>query len=178
MYLLPLLLVVCACEAYGLTQWGKWQGEINRVRKFPAGEAVVVAAVELLMSLGVTFAGASLLKSLGETFHGRHTYQQAFTTVAYGLSPLFLLRLLDVLPGIYPWVSWSIGIILSAASLYHGVPRMMEPDPPHAFGLYLMSTLLLAVVTGLAQLVTAAYLLGKFPKLQTIISDLTARAPL
>jgi hypothetical protein len=176
-YLLPLLLLVCLCETYGLVQWGKWQGEISRLRRFPVGEAVVVVTAGLLLSVGVAFAGAKLLKSLGETFHGRHTYQQAFTAVAYGLSPLFLLRLLDVVPGISPWVSWSIGIILSAAVLYHGVPRMMEPDPPHAFGLFLMSTILLAVVTGLVRFVTAAYLQGKFPKLQTIISDLAARLP-
>ena len=43
-----------------------------------------------------------MVKSIGETFHGRHTYTQAFTTVAYSLSPLFLLRLLDAFPGVSP----------------------------------------------------------------------------
>jgi hypothetical protein len=176
-YLLPFLLLVAACEAYGLVQWGKWQGEISRLRRFSVGEASVVAGVELLLSIGVVFGGASLVKALGETFHGRHTYQQAFTAVAYGLSPLFLLRLLDLVPAIYPWVSWMIGILLSAAVLYHGVPRMMEPDPPHAFGLYVMSTLLLAVITGLVRFVTTAYLLGKFPTLQAIIEGLFQRPP-
>ena len=74
-------------------------------------------------------------------------------------------------------MSWAIGIILSIAVLYHGVPRMMEPDPSHAFGLYFMSALLLVLVTGLVRFVTAAYLQGKFPKLQAIVSDLAARLP-
>ena len=39
----------------------------------------------------------------------------------------------------------------------------MEPDPSHAFGLYLMSALLLVLVSGLVRFVTAAYLGGKFP---------------
>ena len=81
------------------------------------------------------------------------------------------------LPGISPWVAWAIGICLSVAVLYQGVPRIMEPDPPHAFGLFLMSALLLVLITGLVRFATAAYLQGKFPALQSLISDLAARLP-
>jgi len=176
-YLLPLLLLVAACEGYGLVHWGKWQGEVGRLKKFPVSEAVVVEAGQFLLSLVVVFAGANMIKALGETFRGRHTYAQAFTTVAYGLSPLFLPRVLDAFSGISPWVSWSIGIILSIGVLYQGVPRMMEPDPSHAFGLFFMSALLLVLVSGLVRLVTASCLEGKFAKLQVIISDLAARLP-
>lgn len=176
-YLLPLLLLTSAAEGYGLVHWGKWQGEVGRLKKFPFGEAAIVEAGQVLLSLLVVFAGANLLKAIGETFHGRNTYMQAFTAVAYGLSPLFLLRLLDAFSIISPWVSWSIGILLSVAVLYNGVPRMMEPDPAHAFGLFLMSALLLVLVSGMVRFVTASYLQGKFPKLQVIISDLAARLP-
>jgi hypothetical protein len=176
-YLLPLILLASAAEGYGLVHWGKWQGEIGRIKNVPVREAVIVEAAQFLLALVVVFVGANMIKAIGETFHGRHTYTQAFTTVAYGLSPLFLLRLLDAFSGISPWVSWAIGIILSIAVLYHGVPRMMEPDPPHAFGLFFMSALLLALVTGLVRLVTASYLQGRFAKLQVIVSDLAARLP-
>ena len=176
-YLLPLLLLAAVAEGYGLVQWGKWQNEISRARMFPRSEAGIVEAGQLLLSVIVVFVGANMLKSLGETFHGRNTYTQAFTTVAYGLGPLFLCRCLDAFAGVSPWVSWSIGIILSVAVLYHGVPRMMEPDPAHAFGLFFMSAILLVLVTGLARFVTAAYLQGKFVKLQVIVSDLAARLP-
>ncbi len=176
-YLLPLILLTSIVEGYGLVQWGKWQGEIGRLKKFAVNEAVVVEVAQLLLTLIVVFAGANMIKSIGETFHGRHTYTQAFTTVAYGLSPLILLRVLDAFSGISPWVSWAIGIMLSAAVLYHGVPRMMQPDPSHAFGLFFMSALLLVLVTGLARFITAAYLQGRFSKLQVIISDLAAQLP-
>ena len=176
-YLFPLLLLASAAEGYGLVHWGKWQGEISRIKQFPIREAEVIEAAQFLLALVVIFVGANMIKSIGETFHGRHTYNQTFTAVAYGLSPLFLLRLLDAFPGISPWLSWAIGIILSIAVLYHGVPRMMEPDPPHAFGLFFMSALLLALVTGLVRYATASYLQGKFAKLQVIISDLAARLP-
>jgi hypothetical protein len=176
-YLLPLLLLVAVGEGYGLVHWGRWQVELSRLKKFPVQEVVIIETGQLLLSLLVVFLGAKLLKSIGETFHGRHTYAQAFTTVAYGLSPLFLFHLLDAFSGVNLWVGWSIGIILSIAVLYYGVPRMMEPDPPHAFGLFFMSALLLALITGLVRFVTAEFLQGKFEKLQGIISDLAARLP-
>jgi len=175
MYLLPLLLLVAAVEGYGLVHWGKWQVEVSRLKKFPVSEAAIVEAGQCLLSLVVVAVGANMIKSIGETFHGRHTYGQAFTTVAYGLAPLFLLRGLDAFSGISPWLSWSVGIVLSIAVLYHGVPRMMQPDPSHAFGLFFMSALLLALVSGLVRLVTASYLQGRFPKLQVIISEAAAR---
>ena len=176
-YLLPMLLIVSVCEGYGLVHWGKWQGEVRHLKKFSVGEAVVVETAQLLLSLAVVFAGAKMVKAVGETFRGRHTYSQAFEAVAYGLSPLFLLRLFDAFREVNPWVTWAIGIMLCVATLYHGIPRMMEPDPSHAFGLYLMSALLLALVTALARWVMWAYLVGKIPKLQAVVADLVARLP-
>jgi hypothetical protein len=175
-FLLPLLLLTTLSEGYGLVHWGKWQS-IGRLKMFSVAETVVVEAAQFLLSVLVVFAGANFIKSLGETFHGQHNYQQAFTTVAYGLSPLFLMRLLDAFAGISPWVSWTIGIMLSIAVLYHGVPRMMEPDPSHAFGLFFMSALLLLLLTGMVRYVTGEYLQGKFPKLEVMVSDVAARLP-
>ena len=179
-YLIPLLLLASVAEGYGLVDSGNWQGEIGRIKKFPVREAVIIEAAQFLLALVIIFVGANMIKSIGETFHGRHTYTQAFTVVAYGLSPLFLLRLADAFTGTIPWapwVSWAVGVILSAAILYHGVPQVMEPDPPHAFGLFFMSALLLALVSGLVRLVTWSFLQGKFAKLQVIVSDLAAWLP-
>jgi hypothetical protein len=157
LYLLPLLIVTSAAEGFGLVHWGKWQSEVNHLKTFSLGEIALVEAAQILLSLGVVFCSAGLVKSIGGTFHGRHNYTQAFTAVAYSMGPFFLLRLLDVFSGISPWV--------------------MAPDPPHAFGLYLMSALLLVLISGLVRFATAAYLQGKFPALQSLISDLAARLP-
>lgn len=177
-YLLPLLVLVSMIEAYGLMRWGKVRGDLRHVKTFSLGEAVIFELAQLLLTLLVVFVGAKLIKSLGETFHGRHSFTQSFTVVAYGLGPLFLMRLLDAFPGMSPWVSWGVGIILCVAVLYQGVPRVMQPDPPHAFGLYIMSALLLVIVTGLARFVTAWYLKGKFPGVENALADLISRTPL
>lgn len=53
----------------------------------------------------------------------------------------------------------------------------MMPDPPHAFGLYLMNSLLLILITGLARFVTAWYLSGHFKPVEGLISAIAKRLP-
>jgi hypothetical protein len=171
-HLFPLLLLVCAVEGYGLVRWGKPRGRIPHLQVFSVSEAIVFESAQLILSLGIVFLSAKLLKALGETFHGRHSLEQSFTVAAYGLSPFFLLRLLGAFPAVSPWFIWGIGMVLSAAVLYHGLPRVMLPDPPHAFGLYLMSVVILLIITGLACFLTSWYLQGRFTKLDAIISHI------
>jgi hypothetical protein len=132
----------------------------------------------MALTVFIIFLAASMVRALGETFHGRHTFNQAFTAVAYGLGPYFLLRFLDAFREVSPWVTFSIGILLSIGTLYHGLPRIMMPDPPHAFGLYLMGSILLALAMGLARFVTVWYLEGRFSELEAFISKLGARLPI
>jgi len=54
----------------------------------------------------------------------------------------------------------------------------MQPDPPDAFGLYLMSALLLAMVTALERFITAGCLGGNFKPVDNFISHLAASLPL
>ena len=180
LHLLPLLALGSLGEGYGLAHWGKLQKDGFYSKKFAASEATVFEIEQALLGLGIVLFGARILKSLGETFHGRHTYTQAFTVVAYGLSPLFMSRLACALPSVSPWVgwaAWAIGILLSLEVLYKGMPRVMQPDPPHAFGLYFTSALLLVIATGLAQFVAAWYLQGRFKSLDAIVSALASRLP-
>ena len=174
-YLIPLLVITLAAEGYGLVQWGRWQGQFAHLKLFTAGEAVVIQVAQFIIWLVAVFVGAFLVKSMGETFHGRHSLRQSFTVTAYGLGPLFLLHLLDVAPVVSPWLSWGIGVCLCAGVLYQGLPKIMEPDPPHAFGLYLVSCILLVFISGLIRFVTAWYFKGEFLSLQRFVADLGAR---
>jgi hypothetical protein len=171
-FLLPLLGFTSAVEGYGLVHWGRYRGEVPRMRSFSVSEVAVFEGAQIVLWLLIVFMSAKVLKSMCETFHGRHNFPQAFATVAYGLSPLFLFHLLDVFPAVSPWVSWGLGISMSIAVLYQGVPRMLEPDPPHAFGLYLMCALTVLLATGLLRFMTAWYLQGKFARLETLLSGL------
>jgi hypothetical protein len=157
-FLLPLLLLTSGAEIAGLVHWGKPQGEFGGPRMFSLAVALNYGAIQLLLSFVVLFVGAYIVKALGETFHGRHTYAEAFTVVAYSLSPLFLLRMLNGLPQVPSWGVWMVGIVLSLSAVYNGLPRVMKPDPAHALGFYFVSALLLILITGLAWLVAEVVL--------------------
>jgi hypothetical protein len=174
LYFVPFLALVCVVEGSGMRRWGKPRGELDRLQALPLSQILLFEVAQFALALLVVFLISKLIKSMGETFHGRHTFAQAFTVAAYGLSPVLLLRLFDAFPAISPWLTWFVGVVLSGVILYHGLPRVMQPDPPHAFGLYLMSTLLLIIVTGLVRFLTAWYLQGRFAKLDEIVSHLTS----
>jgi hypothetical protein len=59
-----------------------------------------------------------------------------------------------------PWVSWMVGILLTVWILYQGIPRVIQPDPTHAFGLYLSTIIVTVLVSGLVRVMTGLYLLG------------------
>jgi Yip1 domain len=177
-YLFPMMLLAAAAEGFRLVEWGEPQaGIFHRIQKFTAGEAVIFEVLHSLLTLLAIVICGVLIKILGETFHGRFTYKQTFTLVICGLSPMFLLRLLDMVPAIIPWVTWGIGIALSIKVLHQGIWFVMQPAPPNAFALYFMSSLLLIASTGLERFVTAWYLAGRLPPAVNFISHLAAHLP-
>src|SRR5271156_265707 len=100
LYFLPLLILSSAAEGYGLVHWGKARGQaVMHVRTFPLGESVVYEAGQGLVSLLTVFLCAAAIRSLGDTFHTRSTYRASFALVAYGLGPLYLIKLFDAFAG-------------------------------------------------------------------------------
>ena len=160
-YLLPMILLASAVEGWGLHRWGKWQPKFERFKEFSNGGIITFEIVQVLLALLMVFISALLLLKISQTFESRHRYLEAFTTVAYGYSPLFLARLLDAGPTVHPATSWVIGIVLTVWVLYQGIPHVMQPDPTHAFGLYLAAMFVVVLVSSMARLLTALYLLGE-----------------
>ncbi len=160
-YLLPTLLIIAALEGWGLATWGKWQPVFQHTRKFSLAEVVAVEIVQFVFSLSLVFFVARVVKNLGGTFRKSNNFPQAFTLVAYSFSPLFLLRLLDALPNMHPAVTCGIGITLTIWVMYSGLPRVLQPDPVHAFGLYLSSIMIMLLAAGVIRVPTALYLLGR-----------------
>ena len=72
MYLLPLLLLVCVCDAYGLMHWGKThQGDTTYLKKYVLTEVIVLQVLQVLLYTGTAFLGAYAAKSqLPETGQG------------------------------------------------------------------------------------------------------------
>lgn len=169
-HMLPLLLMASLLEGYSLMQWGKPQGEIHQMRRFGLTETITFETSQLVMTLGMILLTAKLVQALSETFHGRHSFDQTFTLLAYSLSPLIILRAFNAVPTLSPWIPWGIGIILFVSALYHGLPGIMQPDPPHAFGLFLISAMLVIITSGLLRFVISLYLQGKLESLHRLFT--------
>jgi hypothetical protein len=180
-YLLPLILLTSAVEGYALMHWGKiHKGETTFLKKYVLGEAVVIEMTQALLYCGIAFLGAYAAKSFAGTFHRRHNYTGAFTAVAYGMGPLLTLRLADLPAWPNPWVSWvpwAVGMVLTVAVLYHGLPCILKPDPPHAFGLFVMTVMTLTVIFGLHRLLTFYLFIGRFRGLDEMLTRLVGGSP-
>lgn len=159
-HLLPLILAGTALEAWGLHRHGKWQGQFQIDKSFSDQEILNFEILQFVLLVAVVFISALLIYKISQTFQDRLTFLQAFTTAAYGFSPLFLLHFLDASAAVHPAVPWLIGIGLVMWILYQGIPRVMQPDPTHAFGVYLSAMIVVILTSGLARLITGMYLLG------------------
>ncbi len=147
-----------------MERWGKWQPRFQRSMDFSRHDIIVFETIQAVLLLAMILLSAQILLVVSrtfQTFQKQCHYLDAFTTVAYSFSPLLWLRLLDASPTFSPWVSWGIGIILTIWVLYQGIPRVMKPDPTHAFGLYLAGIFVMVLTSALARVPTALYLLGE-----------------
>ncbi len=152
LHLVPMVALSVAGELAGLVLLGRHHPHsYAEIIKIPRNLAISYGVIQFFLSLAMVFVSAQLISSVAQTFHGRNSYSQCFTLVAYSLSPLFLVHLADAFPFISIWVSFGVGITLSLCVLYNGLPRTLLPDPPHAFGLFMISAVLLVIVTGLAR---------------------------
>jgi hypothetical protein len=152
-YLIPLVAMSVAGELFGKAHFGVMQ-DYGEAAPISERLLAVYGAAQFLTSLVVVIVVAVLVKSMAGTFQPRHTYGQCFKVVAYSFGPFFLLRLADALPLVNPWLSFAVAIIFSQRALYSGIPQVVDPDPPNAFGLYLTSGLLLTMMAGLARFFT------------------------
>ena len=159
-YLIPTLLLLAGVEGWGLISMGKWQPAFQKFREFPPNEVVIFEIIQFFLTIGTVYAVAILFRKVNGTFRQDPSLVPAFTAAAYGLSPLFLFRLLDAIPTVNPWIPWLVGVLVSVWILYQGLPRAMSPDPVHAFGLYLSCIMVVILMTGVGRLFTALYLLG------------------
>jgi hypothetical protein len=161
-YLLPMILLATVVEGWGMAHYGKWQPRFQKLKDYSelAGTVITFEVIQGLLFLGMVLVSALVLQKVTQTFQNKRSYLQAFTTMAYGFSPLFLARLLDVAPMMSPWTPWGIGLALSIWILYQGVPRVMLPDPTQAFGVYLSAMIVMMLTSGVARVPTALYLLG------------------
>jgi Yip1 domain len=124
------------------------------VKIIPRDIALKWGGIEFGAGLLVVVLVAPIIKLCSETFHNRNTYTQCFVVVGYALGPFYLFHVLSAIPMLNPWIPFGVGVFFSFATLYHAIPQVLKPDPPHAFGLFLMSGIVLALISVIARMIT------------------------
>ena len=157
--LVPLLSVVSLAEGCALVHWGNKFGEFTAARPLPLDLVVRYEATYFVLALLVAFGGAVALGRIAAGSEVPTTYSDCFATVTLGLSPIYFVRLLDSLPTLNTWLCWSIGALLAWRSLYHGVALVLKPDHTKGFGLYLLSALVLLLLSALIHFMALSVLL-------------------
>lgn len=159
-FLIPTIVLSVAGEIAGRNYF--LQGDVMLQNKIISKQRILPYGVsELGAGLLAVFVAAQLLKTLSVTFHNRNTYSQCFVVMAYTVGPFYLLHLLDVIPELNPWISFAAGSLFSFGTLYNAVPKVLKPDPPHAFGLFLMGGFTLTMLHALCRLFTLQVLDGR-----------------
>jgi len=150
-FLFPLLILTSLGEALGLLRLGLERGELTlRVVKPDPGLVTRYELLQVTGTLLIVYLGAVALQRIGASFHRRHSYKECFTTLAYSISPLLLLRLLDGVPSVPTWLCYGVGAFLMLSLFYRSIPFIMRPDPSNALGLFVFCSFLLLMATGLA----------------------------
>lgn len=177
LYLVPLMVIALGLEGYMLTQWGQKRGDLGLVVKVPTDLAIRYTVAYAVFLLAGAIVGAKFLALASESFNVHTTYFQSFMVVAYAFGPIILVRMLDGVPQLNTWVCWAIGVALSTSVLYHGVGMVLRPDQTKGFGLYLISIIIVVLVTALAHFAALAVLEGKVLRPKTAqIHDVTFAA--
>ena len=156
----PLMAFSSAAEGFALTRWGDLRGQFSHLVFVPASLAARYEAVQWMSGLIVLFGGAIMIKMLSHSYQLRPTYRRCFTVVAYGMSPLFLGRFLDCVPAMNTWVCWALGACISVYVLYQGIGLVLQPDVTTGFGIFLLSGLVLVLLSGIGHLLAVASLRG------------------
>jgi hypothetical protein len=157
---LPLIVAALAVEGFGLDRLGEAMGEFGRINI--VRESIIrYELAHLGFDIAFLFGGAWFLHSVARSFETRTGFSEAFATLAYGASPIFLMHAVDGVPQLHTWLCWGVGAGLAVRTLYHGVAINMKPEQTKGMGLYIVAAFIVLFLSGLAHFVAISILHSK-----------------
>jgi hypothetical protein len=156
-FFVPMLVTWAGLEGLGLKKWVRLYDVTGLSRPLTVQEAIGLEGWRCLMILSTMLVCAQLVKMFAGTFRNRDTRVQALTLVIYSFAPILLLRAAPVFYPFNDWILWALGTVPALKVLYHGLPRIMQPDSPQALGLFFLSALFLCLMTLLERFITLCF---------------------
>jgi hypothetical protein len=153
-YLLPLMVVSMLPELFFLTKWGRTNPYTGLSTPMPIGKAFKDESLGLAGALLVILVMAWFIQLAFRGSNGRSSYRWSFILIAYTSGPMLLLRTMDGVPGLDPWLVLGAGIFLSLMVLYSGIPRVIQPAPSQALGVFIVASFVMVSLAATNQLET------------------------
>lgn len=158
---LPMMVAGSALEGWCMTRWGISSRDFGETRLVRLAEATVLRFCEYRLGVDVAllFLSAILVHLFAESFQTGSRFGAALELVTYSLGPVWVIgRGLDAFPMLPTWLCWGGGAILTLYLVYHGVGLLLKPDQTKGFGLLMVTTLTLLVLSALAHFVSLTLL--------------------
>jgi hypothetical protein len=160
-YLLPMLLLASVVEGHALMLIGRHQSAAGLTNQFPAARVYGFEVVQSLVLILLLLVAASFIQAFGNACHRRNHFTQSLLVLFHALGPLLLVQCLNGIPSLHVfWVSSLFGVALAISALYYGLPRIMQPDPSSALGLFLAGGFVIFLLLAADRLFTYLYLTG------------------
>lgn len=176
-YLLPLLMLVGIVEGHGLLLVGRRQVAHGLWTRFTLGKVFIYEIWQFAFLTVLLYLAAFFLNMYANACHQRNTLSQSLKVILHATGPLLVIQLLNGFPDFYLWLTWLIGTLLCLAALYNGIPRVLMPDAPSAFGLYIGGGFVLVTLLAVWRFMTDWYLAGKFKAMDEIIAEIAGKLP-
>jgi hypothetical protein len=173
--LMPLMLLLALVEGHGLILLGRQQVAEGMSNRFTLPNVLVYEIASWLLAVLLICIAAALIRSLANACHTRNYLSQSLVVMFHCIGPMFLVQLLNGFPHIYLWLTWLVGVSLTIGALYNGLPRIMQPDPPSAMGLFVGSSIIVFLLMLGGRLLTGFYLAGDFKSLEKFLCGLATR---
>lgn len=174
-YFLPMLLLLAVVEGFGLILLGRAQQAEGMHNRFAFPNVVAYEIGSILLDVSAVYVAARLIKSLANAYHARNNLSQSLLVMLYAIGPMYLVQLLNGFPDMFWWLTWLAGMLLTIGALYNGLPRILEPDPPSAMGLFVGSAVIVILLTLGKRLLTGFYLSGYFKPFEQIVNQVAQR---
>ena len=174
-YFLPVMLLAALGEGFTLTQWGTWTAEGHGLMRFDFGQILIFETVRSAITCSIVGACSYLVWLLRDPFYARYNFSQSLVLVMYSLCPLFLLQVLNGIPGLNLWLSWGVGIYFSLRIFYPGVHTLAKTVPGSAAGLFFISSVAIISLTGAQRFMIIQCLTGHGSSINSFIFDLASK---
>ena len=176
-YLLPMMILVALVEGFGLLTLGKRQLAHGLWTRFTLNKVIVYEVWQFAFLFILLSLAACFLNMYANACHQRNTVSQSLKVLLHAAGPLLMIQLFNGFPNIYLWLTWLVGVLFCLAALYNGIPRVLMPDAPSAFGLYMGGAFVVVAFLSIWRFMTYWYLIGKFKAMDQVVNTLAAQLP-